>query len=266
MIKESTCSAGAAGAAGFDSWVGKIPWRGHGYSLQYSFLENPMDRGARWATIHGITKSQTQLKQLSYTVSWGSTITTQHLEINALHAAKAWDSGRLLMKGRVILIWMETCSEPTLFSCPTVLPRVALCVEPDVVPGHHVDLKPHLCLRLALECVGLAFIVPEPWGEEKAKAKQTYKPRIFYPMCVLVVLLSLTLWDPTDCSLPGSSVHRILQARILEWVTSSFSRVSSQPRDQTQVSYFAGRCFTVWATILIQSKILYCRCHSVTQL
>ena len=104
MIKESTCSAGAAGDSGSDSWVAKIPWRGHGYSLQYSFLENPMDRGARWATIHGITNSQTQLKQLSYTVSWGSTITTQHLEINALHAAKAWDGGRLLMKGRVILI------------------------------------------------------------------------------------------------------------------------------------------------------------------
>ena len=104
VIKESTWSAGAAGAAGFDPWVGKIPWKGHGYSLQYSFLENPMDRGARWATIHGTAKSQTLLKQLSSTVPWGSTITTQHLEINALHAPKAWDGGRLLMKGRVILV------------------------------------------------------------------------------------------------------------------------------------------------------------------
>ena len=41
----------------------------------------------------------------------------------------------------------------------------------------------------------------------------------------------LTLWDPTDCSLPGSSVHGIFQARILEWVAISFSRRSSQPRD-----------------------------------
>ena len=39
-----------------------------------------------------------------------------------------------------------------------------------------------------------------------------------------------TLCDPMDCSLPGSSVHRILQARILEWVAISFSRESSQPR------------------------------------
>jgi len=40
-----------------------------------------------------------------------------------------------------------------------------------------------------------------------------------------------TLCDPTDCSPPGSSVHGILQARILEWVAISFSRASSRPRD-----------------------------------
>ena len=39
-----------------------------------------------------------------------------------------------------------------------------------------------------------------------------------------------TLCDPTDCSLPGSSVHEIFQARVLEWVATSFSRGSSQPR------------------------------------
>ena len=42
--------------------------------------------------------------------------------------------------------------------------------------------------------------------------------------------------DPMDCSPPGSSVHGIFQARVLEWVATSFSRGSSQPRDQTQVS------------------------------
>ena len=54
-----------------------------------------------------------------------------------------------------------------------------------------------------------------------------------------------TLCDPMDCSLPGSSVHGIFQARVLEWVVISFSRGSSQPRDQTQVSCTAGRRFTV---------------------
>ena len=57
-----------------------------------------------------------------------------------------------------------------------------------------------------------------------------------------------TLCDPMDHSLPGSSVHGILQARILEWVAIPFSRVSSQPRNRTLVSCIADRRFTVWAT------------------
>ena len=47
-----------------------------------------------------------------------------------------------------------------------------------------------------------------------------------------------SLCDPMDCSLPGSSVHQIFQARVLEWVAISFSRTSSQPRHWTQVSRF----------------------------
>ena len=58
----------------------------------------------------------------------------------------------------------------------------------------------------------------------------------------------LTLCDPVDCGLPGSSVHGILQARILESVAISFSRGSSRLRDQTQVSLIAGRLFTLRAT------------------
>ena len=54
------------------------------------------------------------------------------------------------------------------------------------------------------------------------------------------------LCNPMDCSLPGFSVHGILQARILEWVAIPFSRESSLLRDWTWVSWFAGRFFTVW--------------------
>jgi len=64
----------------------------------------------------------------------------------------------------------------------------------------------------------------------------------------LVAKLCPTLVTPMDCSLPGSFVHGILQARILEWVAISFSRGSSQPRNQTQISHTAGRFFTDWAT------------------
>ena len=56
------------------------------------------------------------------------------------------------------------------------------------------------------------------------------------------------LCDPMDCSLPGSSVHGIFQARVLEWVTIAFCRGSSWPRDRTWVSHTAGRLFTIRTT------------------
>ena len=59
----------------------------------------------------------------------------------------------------------------------------------------------------------------------------------------------LTLCNPMDCSLPGAFIHGIFQAKILEWVATSFSRRSSWPKDWTQVSRIVGTCFTVWATI-----------------
>ena len=67
-------------------------------------------------------------------------------------------------------------------------------------------------------------------------------------MCVLVAQSYPTLCDPMDCSPPGSSVHRIFQTRILEWIAIPFSTGSSLPRDQNQVSHTAGRFFALWAT------------------
>ena len=49
----------------FDPWIGRSPGGEHGYLLQYSCLENPMDRGAWQAAVHRVAQSQTQLKQLS---------------------------------------------------------------------------------------------------------------------------------------------------------------------------------------------------------
>ena len=59
-----------------------------------------------------------------------------------------------------------------------------------------------------------------------------------------------TLCDPMGCSPPGTSVCGVSQARILEWVALSFSRVSSRPRDRTLVSCIAGSFLTIWATWL----------------
>ena len=62
-------------------------------------------------------------------------------------------------------------------------------------------------------------------------------------MCAFMHVKSLqsypTLCDLMDCSPPGSSVHRILQARILEWIAMPSSRVSSQPKDGTRISYIS---------------------------
>ena len=85
--------------------------------------------------------------------------------------------------------------------------------------GHHNTSLSFLCYRAVSHCVG-----------------------------VLVAKSCLTLCDPMDCSLPGSSVHGILQKRILEWVAVPFSRGSSWPWDSTQVSWIADRFFTIWAT------------------
>ena len=93
-----------------------------------------------------------------------------------------------------------------------------------------------------------------------------------------VTPLCPTLCDPMDCSLPGSSVHGIFQASVLEWVAISFSRGSSWPGNRTQVSRIVGRRFTIWATreaLKVWSRVitrsdfhftkimlaLLCRCH-----
>ena len=124
--------------------LGRSPGGRNGNPLQYSWLENPMDRGAWQAMVHRVTKSWTQLSNSEATTTVGF-----------------------------------LCAE-----CPQLLCHVPLC-------------------------------------------------------------------DPMDCSLPGSSVHRILQARIPEGVAMPSFRGSSQPRDRTRVSCvscIAGRFFTRWAT------------------
>ena len=82
------------------------------------------------------------------------------------------------------------------------------------------------------------YTVPIPWSEVKSLSR-------------------VRLCDPMDCSLPGSSVHGIFQAIVLEWIAISFSSRSSQPRDGTQVSRIVDRHFTVWATRAAQE---YWRC------
>ena len=82
------------------------------------------------------------------------------------------------------------------------------------------------------------------WDDKSVKWKLLSRVRLFV--------------TPMDYSPPGSSVHGILQAKILEWIAVLFSRESPQPRDATQVSFIAGRFFTSWATRCVTYLALMC--------
>ena len=122
------------------------PGEGNGNQPQHSCLENPVNRGAWWATVHGVAKSRTRLSDQHFTFS---------LPVGHLGSPKY-----------VILVFKNICNTSAYIVC-------------------------------------------------------------------LVTQSCPTLCNPIDCSPPGSSIHGILQARILEWVVVPFSRGSSRPRDQT---------------------------------
>ena len=133
--------------------LGRSPEGGSSKPLHYCFLKTPMDRGAWWATVHGVAKSHTGLNSHSHTHS------------------------------------ME-----------------------------------YFSLLFATRCFGfLSTSVKNVMG-------------ILIEVKVLITQSCMTLCNPMDCSLPGSSVYGISQARTLEWIAISSSRGSSQPRDQTHVS------------------------------
>ena len=96
-----------------------------------------------------------------------------------------------------------------------------------------------------------SFALPSSWEQWHSGITINQLPVLgelvlgFIPYISEVAQSCLTLCDPVDCSPPDSSIHGIFQARILEWVAISFSRGSSRPRDQTQVSRIAGRRFNL---------------------
>ena len=133
--KNPLANAGDKRGVGSVLRLGTFPGGGHGNPLQYSHLENPMDRGDWWATVHWVAKSQTRLNGLNKQAS-----------------------------------------------------------SQDVLTRSFLYKRPLLCCGKSLQS---------------------------FP----------TLCDPMDHSPPVSSVHGILQARILEWIAMPFSRGPSQPRD-----------------------------------
>ena len=90
--------------------------------------------------------------------------------------------------------------------------------------------------RTHISCIAGGFFTTESSERPKYTMKSESESE--------VTQSCLTLCDPMGCSPPGSSVHGIFQARVLAWLAISFSRGSSRPWDQTQVSCTAGRFFT----------------------
>ena len=97
-------------------------------------------------------------------------------------------------------------------------------------------LKPHLSADT------VSYLRPRTFGlcvPELGPNSQDQPPHLLAVLCTKSLQSCPTLCDPRDCSPPASSVHGILQARILEWVAVPSSRGSSHPGDQTRVSYIS---------------------------
>ena len=132
----------------------------------------------------------------------------------------------------------------------------------------------HLChlgspLPRIMHPINVWWIATEWMGEEWERAKVEQHAQSHTPsksLKVEVLLSCLTLCDPMDYSLSGSSVHGIFQARALEWVAISFSRESSLPRDQTKVSRIVGRRFLSDFKPYTSLKILHSFAYIITYL
>ena len=112
---------------------------------------------------------------------------------------------------------------------------------PEWLTHTHTHVVFQIILRSAEE-------FPNYWTKSSFKSTLSDHVTAYIHLYVLIAQSYLSVFYPMDCSPPGSSVHGILQAKIFEWVAISFSRGSSQFRDQTPVSWTAGKFFTAWAT------------------
>ena len=149
------------------SYASKVIGEGNGTPLQYSCLENPMDGGAWWATVHGVAKSQTRLSHFTFTFN----LTDEDSPSWFKHSLKAQPPNTITFEGQDFNIW--------------------------IWGGHtHSDYSKNQP-QLGTSCI-------------RNILTSTLKVK------VLVTQSCPGLCKSMDCGPPGSSVHGILQARILE--------------------------------------------------
>ena len=137
------------------------------------------------------------------------------------------------LTNNVVIVWGEQRRDSAIHTHVSILPSAPF---PSRLP--HNTEQSSLCYTGG-PCWGTAFL----------NTLYLYQFFIMSMYWVSEVAQSCpTLGDPMNCSLPGSSVHGILQAIVLEWIAIPFSRGSSRPRDRTWVFPTVDRRFTLWAT------------------
>ena len=161
--------------------------------------------------------------------------------------------------------WINSNNNSYLSYLPRMTAVCLFSAQPHNVvksPRCFYPLGCHVTTRGTLDVeVDLRVSLCQPSARQSVKISPVQEPAVnhilggilHYSHCFLKVKWSEvaqscpTLCDPIDCSLSGSSVHGIFQARVLEWIAISFPRGSSRPRNRIWVSRIAGRRFTVWA-------------------
>ena len=208
QVARDTADVGSISESGISSGVG------YGNPLWYSCLENTMDRGAWCAPGHGVAKSRTWLKWLSWRRKWQLTpvfLPGEYHGQRSLVGYRPWGheesditewlntisiikNGEKIFLNSTNLLFLRnvknmSAAAKSLQSCPTLCDPIDSSPPGSPIPG--------ILQARILEWVAISFSNAWKW---KVKVTQLYP----------------TLSNPMDCSLPGSSIHRIFQARVLE--------------------------------------------------
>ena len=195
---------------------------GNGNPLQCSCLENPRDGGAWWAAVYGVTQSQTRLKQLR-----SSSSSTERANL---------EGTKLLFLSQLFVI-----------SCLGFLDLGTFQSEHICMVVLSLDLSSLKIVTLINPYLATSLTENNSFFASKMVKWEMFPEGLL--CCCLVTMSCSTLCDPMDCGPPGSSVHGISQARILEWVAISFSRGFFQTRDQISSALADG--FFPTATVLL---------------
>ena len=235
--KESACNVGGLGSI---PGLGRSPGGGHGNPLQYSCLENPRDRGAWRATIRGKESDTTQWLNTAHepagcAPSCPSSLFLGPLSPHHRNSVGPYFPLQYLTPMRLRNLYFHLLEYIQITVIPFEL-GLDLATSWKERPTDQFDMLENTRERNVSN--GPIFLIF--WQISMKLRIQKLQMPYMVGRCCWIAKSCLTLCDPIDYSLPGSSVHGIFQARVLEQVTISSSRGSSRPRNRICVSCIAG--------------------------